>query len=255
MTAKIFSLLALGSVVTHGQTVLSNNFEMGTEGWGTDDHSVSQSAGVLVVADNGGVGATRAFSDFDSPVSLLVGQQLQFSAEVFFTSSGAGVARALTIGLSNGEGATAYINRISAGADPYEEGHYTHASFNGGANNLLAGGTALGTDSGVSSIRTNTSAGDGYSHTITFTLARTGLTELELTTTAEIGNGSVRSFTHADAAASDFTFSRVDVGTFGNSDYDFNLDDVTVSVMPIPEPSTALLAAVCFPAILLRRRK
>ena len=43
------------------------------------------------------------------------------------------------------------------------------------------------------------------------------------------------------------------VGTVGNSDYDFNLDDVSVVV--VPEPSSLLLGAAALPLLLRRRRK
>ncbi|MBK1833613.1 hypothetical protein [Roseibacillus ishigakijimensis] len=238
MKKGFFNLILLFPAMTAAETVLFDDFESDAGNWGTDDHSVLQSDGLLVVTDNGGAGATRAFSDFDTSVTLAVGEQIKFSAEVFFTSSGASVSRALTIGLSDGEGSAAYIGRLSAGGIAYGEGHYIDMQLDGTAPNLISDAVVLEVFEDVPSIRLNSSPNDGYSHTVSFTLARTGEGELLLTTSGEIGDGSFRTFSYLDNIAEDFTFSRVDIATFGNSNYDFNLDEVTVEYGPIPLEAT-----------------
>jgi len=224
----------------HAAILLSNTFDADTEGWGTDDHLVSQSGGVLVVTDDDGAGATRAFSNFTSAATLAIGDSLTFQSEVFFTSSGTNVNRSLNIGLSNGASTPSYVNRISAGGGDYGEGHYFDASMDATANNLISDGVAIGAVPDTASIRTDPTDAS-YSHTIEFMLTRTGASTLELKTTAELGDGTTRIFSDTDTAAASFTFSRVDVGTFGNSDYDFNLDNVLVTYTPVPEPSSLAL--------------
>ena len=228
----------------HAVPVLTDTFDSDVENWSTDDHSVTQSDGQLIVLDDGGAGATRAFSPLDSSVTLAVGEQLAFSAEVLFTSTGSGVPRALNIAFSNGDGTTAYVNRVSCGSLPYAEGHYLNGSLGASDNNLIADVgplddvTPLGSLATMDSIRTDFVPNDGYSHTVRFVIARSGPTTLELVSTVELGDGSYRIFSTTDSAATQFTFSRVDIGTFGNSNYDFNLDDVVVEYDTTPSAPT-----------------
>ncbi len=255
--SKILSTLAASLVLAGGLSaveILSDDFETDLGNWGTDDHSVTQSGGQLVAVDDGGAGATRAFSPFDSAVTLAMGEQLTFTAEVFFTSAAASQQRALNIALSNGDGTAAYVNRISCGSLAYGEGHYFNGSLGASDNNLIVDvGTMgdlapLGSVPNVESIRTSFVANDGYSHTVRFSVARPGPTTVALTTTVESGDGSYRVFSATDTAATSFTFSRVDVGTFGNSNYDFNLDDVIVEYVAIP--STPTITAIDYNPVL-----
>ena len=117
------------------------------------------------------------------------------------------------------------------------------------ANGPLQAGTALTTVSGDTNTFTVTA---GTTYTVTYELIRTATGAITTVYTLNNGTSDVLQVTGSSTTATDFTFNAV---TLRQTDGLAIYDDITLEVLPIPEPSAALLSAIGLTGLLVRRKR
>ncbi len=240
----------------------------------TDNTLLSAASGALVYSATGAIAqySTAYFTPSGSPVSLLDGDSITLTFNFAFSEIAA-VDAGLRFGLFN-SGGTRYASGFSSatqlfsnaavfGAGGATIGYFTEANPGAasGVSNLrvrnafgaatpFSGGGALGT--------TNPAAYLGLvantSYTASLTITRSGL--------SSIVSSTVNGFTVGGTVASggQLSFDTISIFTGGAAvpaSSAFTIDNVNVTVTPVPEPSTyaAAIGALLVGVMVLRRRR
>lgn len=267
--------------------LLTDNFTDGVLEGGADNSGIawfnrSANTGTTVVNDAGGIGAGNALQmaitstgaqanrgivgKLSQMVTLAApGDTLSLSFSFRLISKGGAAApndsntttpAGFTFGFYNSNGTPIPDGSVNSGASDNDFGF--RGEFGSGTNarvaifkeaNTSAGGTGTGTDGLSVTLDTSSpvAVGDFLPHTASITLTYNSATDMRIVLTydgATVGSGT--------SSVPYFDFDEV-VFSQGPSN-GFILDNVVVS-SNVPEPGSALLAALCGAAMLVRRRR
>lgn len=246
--------------------IFQDTFDTGTGAWykaGTSG-TLSNSSGALSWSENGG-GITEVIGRSITNTTIPVGQMLKLT----YSYTPAAVNNIIRTGLytlsgeisQNGwgydstalvggfSGYTSFFRVNSAGSQAArsDSGSLT-TSTSTTANGPLQVGTPLTTVSGDANTYTVT---PGTTYTVTYELLRTSANTITTIYTLNNGTSDVLQVT-GSGTTSNFSFNAVTLRqTEGLAIY----DNITLEMLPIPEPSAAVLSGVTLAGLILSRRR
>ena len=164
------------------------------------------------------------------------------------TAEGWGFGSTALTGDFNGYNSFLRVNSAGNQAARSDSGSLTTGTASTG-NGPLQAGSSLTTVSGDTNTFTVTA---GTLYTVTYELRRTASGAITTVYTLNDGTSNVLQVTGSSTTVTNFTFNAV---TLRQTDGLATYDNITLSVLPIPEPSSVMLSALGLGGLLARRRR
>jgi hypothetical protein len=266
-TALLAGLGILFPSSADGTVIFQETFDSGTGAWykaGTNG-TLSNASGALSWSENGG-GITEVIGRSIPTTTLAVGEMLRltysytpaaanniirtglYTLNGIISQNGWGYDSTALTGGYSGYNSFFRVNSTGDQAARSDSGTLTTGTANT-ANGPLQGGTSLSTVSGASNTFTVTA---GTTYTVSYELQRTASGDITTIYTLNNGSSNVLQVAGSSTGVTNFTFNAV---TLRQTDGLAIYDNITLEVLPIPEPSVPSLAGVALTGLAFSRRR